>query len=84
MLGASAALPLECIVEGSLGIRFYAGHPLRAPAGHRVGTLCVMDHRPRELGAADLEALRDLAALAEAELAATDQPAEGGVSTAGR
>ena len=57
-------------------IRFYAGQPLHTSDGHRVGTLCVMDHRPRELAAVDLEALRDLAVLAEGELRATEPRAE--------
>ena len=70
------------LVVGSPRIRFYAGHPLHAPDGHRVGTLCVIDHRPRELSAADLEALRDLATLAEAELRA--QRAEADMVTADR
>lgn len=69
---------------GSPRIRFYAGHPLHAPDGHRVGTLCVIDHRPRELSAADLEALRDLATLAEAELRAAAQRAEADAVTADR
>ena len=70
------------LVVDSPRIRFYAGHPLHTPDGHRVGTLCVMHHRPRELGVADLEALRDLAALAEAELRATGQPAEAATNAA--
>lgn len=72
------------LVVGSPRIRFYAGHPLHAPDGHRVGTLCVIDHRPRELSAADLEALRDLATLAEAELRAAAQRAEADAVTADR
>ena len=58
-------------VSGKLRIRFYAGHPMVAPDGSRVGTLCVIDHRPREFGDDELQALRDLAALAERELGAT-------------
>jgi diguanylate cyclase (GGDEF)-like protein len=49
-------------------IRFYAGHPLRIANGSKVGTLCVMDTRPRRLGEADLETLRYLAGWAQDEL----------------
>jgi hypothetical protein len=31
------------------GVRFYAGEPLRAPGGCPVGTLCIVDARPRGL-----------------------------------
>ncbi|WP_144761011.1 PP2C family protein-serine/threonine phosphatase [Curtobacterium sp. 9128] len=55
-------------VAGDPGIRFYAGAPLSMPDGTRVGTLCVMDPRPRTLSAADVEMLGDLARWAEREL----------------
>jgi diguanylate cyclase (GGDEF)-like protein len=58
------------LVTGQAHIRFYAGHPLRLPNGARVGTLCIVDHVPRQLDEQDLQALRDLAAIAEGELAA--------------
>jgi GAF domain-containing protein len=48
--------------------RFYAGAPLQLPDGSRVGTLCVIDHRPRVLDDGQLEQLRTLAALVELEL----------------
>ena len=46
-------------------IRFYAGCPLRAPNGDKMGTLCIIDREPRELGEKDLETLRDLASMVE-------------------
>lgn len=49
-------------------IRFYAGRPLHAAFGERVGTLCVIDRQPRELSAEDRQTLDDLAALVEREL----------------
>ena len=56
------------LVTGAPNIRFYAGHPLHSVDGSRVGTLCVIDRRPRVLSAAQLQILRDLAAIAETEL----------------
>lgn len=56
------------LVVGDPAIRFYAGHPLCAVDGSRVGTLCVIDRVPRKFTPQELEVLRDLAALAEAEL----------------
>lgn len=56
------------LVTGEPHIRFYAGHPLRAADGSKIGTLCVMDIRPRRLSASDLDVLRALAGWAENEL----------------
>ena len=51
-------------------IRFYAGCPLRALNGGQMGTLCIIDDKPRDFDEHDLSALKDLAAMAEQELAA--------------
>jgi serine phosphatase RsbU (regulator of sigma subunit) len=55
-------------VAGGRGVRFYAGRPLSAEPGTRVGTLCLFDTRPRELSAAELRQLDELGAWAEAEI----------------
>lgn len=49
-------------------LRFYAGHPITTATGFRVGTVCIADTRPRELTAAEVARLRDLAGIAEDEL----------------
>lgn len=49
-------------VTGILGtVRFYASAPLRTPDGVIIGRLCVFDHAPRELDAAQEGALGALA-----------------------
>jgi diguanylate cyclase (GGDEF)-like protein/PAS domain S-box-containing protein len=56
------------LVAGAPHIRFYAGQPLKANNGSRLGTLCILDIKPRQPSQADLDVLRDLAALVESEL----------------
>ncbi|MEY4760715.1 MAG: hypothetical protein RLZZ200_571 [Pseudomonadota bacterium] len=56
------------LVTGEPGIRFYAGQPLHAPDGHRIGTLCVLDHRPRDFSARERQLLRELAIRVEREI----------------
>lgn len=52
-------------VDGTWGsIRFYAAHPLVTPSGFAVGTLCVLDNRPRELEAWQVQKLDLLASSA--------------------
>jgi len=58
------------LVTGDPRVRFYAGCPLRISNGSKVGTLCLIDHDPRDLDDDDLGSLRDLASMAEQELAA--------------
>ncbi len=51
------------LATGEPHIRFYAGAPLRFN-GVRLGTLNVMDHRPRRLSAGEIEALLNLTHIA--------------------
>ena len=51
-------------------IRFYAGCPLTSSNGSKLGTLCIIDRKPRQLTAEDLETLEDLATMVERELEA--------------
>jgi serine/threonine protein kinase len=56
------------LVTGPLGIRFYVSVPLVKHDGSAIGTLAVLDTRARQATEADLENLRDLAALAVTQL----------------
>jgi len=58
------------LVTNEPNIRFYAGCPLRYTDGSRLGTLCIIDRKPRDISDDDLETLKDLASTAERELAA--------------
>jgi len=50
------------LVTGDPRIRFYAGAPLIGRGGQAIGTLCVIDRKPRsEFTARQQQALRDLA-----------------------
>lgn len=56
-------------VTGEPYIRAYFGLPLKAPDGHQIGTLCLIDHKPRQLSDAEIESFKDLAAMAEDKIA---------------
>ncbi|KTT24088.1 sensor domain-containing diguanylate cyclase [Pseudacidovorax intermedius] len=59
------------LVAGAPHVRFYAGAPLTDAQGHRLGTLCILDHQPRRLSTEDRALLGDLADMVREELLAT-------------
>ncbi|MGL4517368.1 MAG: sensor domain-containing diguanylate cyclase [Shewanella sp.] len=58
------------LVTGEPHIRFYAGHPLEVGNGLKLGTLCIIDRKPRILGQREKALLSDLASMVESELQA--------------
>jgi len=56
------------LVAGELGLRFYFGVPLTTTDGFNLGTLNVIDVKPREVTEAEAETLKDLAAVVVDEL----------------
>jgi GAF domain-containing protein len=56
------------LVRGDLGLRFYAAAPIRTYDGYRLGTVNVIDSRPRETTDRQLKALEHLAELVADEL----------------
>ena len=53
------------LVTGQPFIRFYAAQPLQATNGMMIGTLCIIDDKPREFEAEDVYLLKDLAVQVE-------------------
>ncbi len=61
------------LVKPPIGLRFYAGVPLRASDGRTAGTLSVADFAPHSVSEAQLQNLEDLAALIVAQLELRDE-----------
>jgi hypothetical protein len=53
------------LVVGDPHIRFYAGFPLHGPRGWNIGTLCIIDQKPRPFPPSEQQVLRILAAIAQ-------------------
>lgn len=58
---AHADIPQPPLRVDDAPLRFYAGVPLLSPDGHALGTVCVLDNKPRTLTAAQREGLEVLA-----------------------
>jgi diguanylate cyclase (GGDEF)-like protein len=58
------------LVTGDPNIRFYAGYPLTSHDGYNLGTLCIIDSKPRKFTSEDLAIFSDLGMLAQQELQA--------------
>ncbi len=56
------------LVTGPMSVRFYAGVPLINAEGHALGSLCVVDTKPRQPTQAQIDLLRELAAQALHEM----------------
>lgn len=63
-------------VEGDLQARSYAGTPIRSADGQALGTLCVIDRKPRQLEQGQTEAISALAQLVETLISSRRQQAK--------
>ncbi len=64
------------LVVGGPRLRFYAGVPLHGRDGSRVGVLCVLDVKPRELARTQIDTMIEIARQVERELAAQREPGD--------
>ncbi len=65
---ADARFSSNPLVLGAPSIRSYAGVPLQSPDGYNLGALCAIDTQPRSFDAAQVDLLKNFAALVVDEL----------------
>lgn len=53
------------LLAQQLNLRFYAGHAIKTDDGYNIGTLCVIDRKPRSFSAAEDRLLTTLAGVAK-------------------
>jgi GAF domain-containing protein len=62
------------LVDGDPNIRFYAGCPIRVSSSNDseekfpIGSLCIIDYKPRNLCEEELRSLKDFGAMIEREI----------------
>ncbi|MDP1171789.1 GAF domain-containing protein, partial [Klebsiella pneumoniae] len=58
----------NALVTGQPNIRFYAGVPLIMKSGHAIGSLCIIDTRPRTFSEEQGRQLAAMAAIVQAQI----------------
>ena len=61
------------LVLGPPNIRFYVGVPITITGGYRIGTLCIIDSKPRKLTLSEKEDLQRFASLVQDHFSKVDQ-----------
>jgi signal transduction histidine kinase len=51
------------LVAGSFGLKFYAGAPIVTPDGYNIGTVCIVDKKPRAFTEEQREILKELSGI---------------------
>lgn len=58
----------NALVTPADGMRFYAGAPVRGDGGEVIGSVCVIDNKPRQIEKDEAAALYDFAKMVESEI----------------
>ena len=63
-----ACLLSNPLVTGSFGLRFYAAAPLQSQAGFNIGSVCIVDKKPRDFTLPEQNLLKGLASFVMEDL----------------